>query len=66
MKASEFKKLSTIQKIRTLSAIFTDDSEEMKSRLALINLITRVELGISEDDFLNEISDRMFGGETDD
>lgn len=61
MTAAEFKTLSPLQQIRTLSGIMVLDEKILVARLALINLITRVELGDSNRDFLNSYLDKVFG-----
>lgn len=60
MNRSEFKKLTAIEKIKALTGIFSNDPKAMMDKLALINLIARVETGDAELGFLNEMIDKRF------
>ena len=64
MTATEFKELSSWDKVRTLSGMFTTDAEECGNRLAIICLISRVEQGDADINFLNSVIDKAFGEST--
>jgi len=61
MNKDEFKSMSPLEQIRVLSGIFVQDNRIMASHLALICLITRVELGDADKDFLDSQLDKAFG-----
>lgn len=67
MSAEEFKAMSALEQIRAISGILNITGEPevdvniMTSRLALINLITRGELGLADKDFVSSQIDRIFG-----
>lgn len=67
MSADEFKALPNWEKVRAISGIMPlsgddkRDLNQMISRLTLICLISRVEAGDADVDFLNEQIDRSFG-----
>lgn len=63
MTAEEFKALSSWDKVRTLTGIVSGSGEAVMTRMALICLISRVELGDADPDFLNEIIDKAFPAE---
>lgn len=60
MTKDEFKSMSPLEQIRVLSGIFVQDERIMMSHLVLINLITRVELGDADMDFLDSQLDKAF------
>lgn len=67
MSAEEFKAMSALEQIRAISGILNITGEPevdvsiMTSRLALINLIARGELGLADKDFVSSQIDRIFG-----
>jgi hypothetical protein len=61
MNATEFKELPNWEKVRTLSGMFTQDVGDMSNRLAIICLISRVEVGDANVEFLNSVIDKAFG-----
>jgi hypothetical protein len=63
MTKDEFKSMSPLEQIRVLSGIFVQDERIMMSHLVLINLITRVELGDADMDFLDSQLDKAFGNQ---
>lgn len=58
MNRVEFKALNNWEKVRTLTGMIPDDRESMLGRLALSCLISRVELGDADPDFLDETIDK--------
>lgn len=58
MNRVEFKKLSNWEKVRTLTGMVTMDADAMMGRLALCCLISRVELGDADADFLDKTIDK--------
>jgi hypothetical protein len=61
MTPEEFKALDSWNKVRHLSGMFVQDSSDMMNRLTIICLISRVELGDADADFLDKIIDKAFG-----
>jgi len=67
MKAEDFKSMANWEKVRTLSgmiALSGDDKRDVRAmvaRVALICLISRVEMGDADQEFLNQQIDKAFG-----
>lgn len=65
MTAEEFKAMPNWEKIRTLSGMYPMDPQVMSGRLALICLISRVEMGDADQEFLDTIINKSFGVQDD-
>ncbi len=60
MNRNDFKNLTPMEQIRALTGIIPNELNSAIIRLALINLITRVEAGDADKEFLNETIDKSF------
>lgn len=57
-----FKDLSVYEQIRVLTGIVPQDIETITNRIALINLIVRVELKEADASFLDDTLKKLFEG----
>jgi len=64
MTSTEFKQLSKWEQVRTLSGMFAQNVDDMSNRLAIICLISRVEMGDADQEFLDQVISKAFGEST--
>lgn len=61
MTKEDFKAMTPMEQVRILSGILVMETNVLVSHLALINLISRVDLGLADKEFLDSQLDKAFG-----